>query len=124
MVIISRVVAEHSKGDVFDTCKKITIKCMNYFMSYERMRDMSMEVWCRATYAIWEILHGAVTEALRHLLPWKLMDNCAIQYNLKHDAYIYIYTVFSHLFTKIINKTSIFITFSAVLIGNFIFFLK
>ena len=27
-----------------------------------------------------------------------------------------------YLFTKIINKTSIFITFSAVLIGNFIFF--
>ena len=26
-----------------------------------------------------------------------------------------------HLFTKKINKTSIFITFSAVLIGNFIF---
>ena len=33
----------------------------------------------------------------------------------------YIEHLLRYLFTKIINKTSIFITFSAVLIGNFIF---
>ena len=33
----------------------------------------------------------------------------------------YMEHLFRYVFTKIINKTSIFITFSAVLIGNFIF---
>ena len=34
----------------------------------------------------------------------------------------YMKHLLGYLFTKIINKTSIFITFSAVLIGNVIFF--